>query len=282
MAVSVVVAVGADRRRAGRARSPSAWRRSDRRRPPRCDMGPLVTGLIATRWRRISTHWRGRGARAGGGRPHRARRGRPGGFWLGPSLFDQVRPDMSIYPDESSGRCCRSCGWPSYEDALEMVNANPYGNGTAIFTNDGGAARRFQTEVEVGMVGINVPIPVPVLLLVRRLEELALRRQPCARHRGRPLLHPWQGRDEPLARPEPGGINLGFPAEHLRPGEAGRRRGRAPGGGAERGRRAPAGRSGSSRKALKLASAKDCDWSQSRLEASLTRNSTVPDRPRRA
>ena len=63
---------------------------------------------------------------------------------------------------------------PTYDAALELVNASPYGNGTAIFTNDGGAARRFQNEVEVGMVGINVPIPVPMaVLLLRRLEGVA-------------------------------------------------------------------------------------------------------------
>ena len=74
---------------------------------------------------------------------------------------------------------------PTYDAALELVNANPYGNGTAIFTNDGGAARRYQHDVEVGMVGVNVPIPVPMaLLLVRRLEELALRRHARARAEG--------------------------------------------------------------------------------------------------
>ena len=68
---------------------------------------------------------------------------------------------MSVYTDEISGPCSRSCAW-SLDEALQLVNDNPYGNGTAIFTNDGGAARRFQNEVEIGMVGINVPIPVPM------------------------------------------------------------------------------------------------------------------------
>ncbi|MGI6869850.1 CoA-acylating methylmalonate-semialdehyde dehydrogenase [Amycolatopsis sp. 3B14] len=85
-----------------------------------------------------------------------------GGFWLGPTLFDQVRTDMSIYTDEIFGPVLSVVRAGSYDDALALVNANAYGNGTAIFTNDGRAARRFQNEVEVGMVGLNVPIPVPV------------------------------------------------------------------------------------------------------------------------
>jgi len=84
------------------------------------------------------------------------------GFWLGPTLFDKVTPEMSLYKDEIFGPLLSVVRVGSYAEALELVNSNPYGNGTAIFTNDGGAARRFQNEVEVGMVGINVPIPVPV------------------------------------------------------------------------------------------------------------------------
>jgi malonate-semialdehyde dehydrogenase (acetylating) / methylmalonate-semialdehyde dehydrogenase len=86
----------------------------------------------------------------------------PAGFWLGPTLIDHVKPEMSIYTDEIFGPVLSVLRVESYDDALDLVNANPYGNGTAIFTNDGGAARRFQNEVEVGMVGINVPIPVPM------------------------------------------------------------------------------------------------------------------------
>jgi malonate-semialdehyde dehydrogenase (acetylating)/methylmalonate-semialdehyde dehydrogenase len=84
------------------------------------------------------------------------------GFWLGPTLFDHVRPEMSIYTDEIFGPVLAVARAASYDDALALINANPYGNGTAIFTGDGAAARRFQNEVEVGMVGVNVPIPVPV------------------------------------------------------------------------------------------------------------------------
>ncbi|MEV6325330.1 CoA-acylating methylmalonate-semialdehyde dehydrogenase [Nocardia sp. NPDC051787] len=84
------------------------------------------------------------------------------GFWLGPTLIDHVTPDMSVYRDEIFGPVLSVVRVQTYDQALELLNANPYGNGTAIFTNNGGAARRFQNEVEVGMVGINVPIPVPM------------------------------------------------------------------------------------------------------------------------
>jgi malonate-semialdehyde dehydrogenase (acetylating)/methylmalonate-semialdehyde dehydrogenase len=84
------------------------------------------------------------------------------GFWLGPTLFDHVSPEMSVYTDEIFGPVLSVARASTYEDAVGLINDNPYGNGTAIFTNDGGAARRFQNEVEVGMVGVNVPIPVPV------------------------------------------------------------------------------------------------------------------------
>ncbi|MCZ4559208.1 malonate-semialdehyde dehydrogenase (acetylating)/methylmalonate-semialdehyde dehydrogenase [Rhodococcus sp. PvR044] len=83
------------------------------------------------------------------------------GFWLGPTLIDNVTTDMSVYTDEIFGPVLSVVRVDSYEEALDLINSGPFGNGTAIFTNDGGAARRFQNEVEVGMVGINVPIPVP-------------------------------------------------------------------------------------------------------------------------
>ncbi|MEO6791526.1 MAG: CoA-acylating methylmalonate-semialdehyde dehydrogenase [Ornithinibacter sp.] len=85
------------------------------------------------------------------------------GYFLRPTLFDHVTPEMSVYTDEIFGPVLSVVRAKSYDEGLELINANPYGNGTAIFTNDGGAARRFQSEVEVGMVGINVPIPVPMV-----------------------------------------------------------------------------------------------------------------------
>ena len=86
----------------------------------------------------------------------------PDGYWLGPCLFDHVTPDMKIYRDEIFGPVLCVMRVDSYDDALQLVNDNPYGNGTAIFTNDGGAARAYRRDCTVGMVGINVPIPVPM------------------------------------------------------------------------------------------------------------------------
>ncbi|HLF61505.1 MAG TPA: CoA-acylating methylmalonate-semialdehyde dehydrogenase [Acidimicrobiia bacterium] len=88
--------------------------------------------------------------------------GHEDGFFLGPTLFDQVTPDMSIYTDEIFGPVLSTVRMEHFEDAIRLINENPYGNGTAVFTNDGGAARKFQQEIQVGMVGINVPIPVPL------------------------------------------------------------------------------------------------------------------------
>ncbi len=127
-----------------------------------CDMGPLVTGAHRDK----VASYLDAGTQAGADLAVDGRGidvdGEQGGFWLGPSLLDRVTTDMSVYTDEIFGPVLSVVRVGSYEEALKVVNANPYGNGTAIFTNDGGAARRFQTEVQVGMVGINVPIPVPM------------------------------------------------------------------------------------------------------------------------
>ncbi len=84
------------------------------------------------------------------------------GFFLGVSLVDHVTTDMDCYRDEIFGPVLTVVRVATYADALRLVNDNPYGNGTAIFTRDGGAARQFQFDANIGMVGINVPIPVPV------------------------------------------------------------------------------------------------------------------------
>jgi malonate-semialdehyde dehydrogenase (acetylating)/methylmalonate-semialdehyde dehydrogenase len=88
--------------------------------------------------------------------------GRENGYFLGGCLFDRVTPQMKIYTDEIFGPVLCVVRSESYEEAMTLINGNPYANGVAIFTRDGGAARRFQNEVQVGMVGINVPIPVPM------------------------------------------------------------------------------------------------------------------------
>jgi len=84
------------------------------------------------------------------------------GYWLGPTLIDKVPTSSKVYQDEIFGPVLSVVRVKSYEEGLKLINSSAFGNGTAIFTNDGGAARRFQHEVEVGMIGINVPIPVPV------------------------------------------------------------------------------------------------------------------------
>ena len=84
------------------------------------------------------------------------------GFFLKPSLLDNVRPGMACYDDEIFGPVLSVVRVASYDEGVALINANPYGNGTAVFTRDGGVARQFQYDIEVGMVGINVPIPVPV------------------------------------------------------------------------------------------------------------------------
>jgi malonate-semialdehyde dehydrogenase (acetylating) / methylmalonate-semialdehyde dehydrogenase len=127
-----------------------------------CDMGPLITGEhrdkvagyidVATA-DGATVVVDGRGVEADGAAD---------GFWLGPTLIDRVPLTSRVYTEEIFGPVLSIVRVASYEEGLEVINSSPYGNGTAIFTNDGGAARRFQNEVQVGMIGINVPIPVPV------------------------------------------------------------------------------------------------------------------------
>lgn len=88
--------------------------------------------------------------------------GHPDGYWLGPCLFDNVTPNMSIYRDEIFGPVLSIVRVDNYNDAMALVNSHEFGNGAAIFTNDGRTARRFELDVQAGMVGINIPIPVPV------------------------------------------------------------------------------------------------------------------------
>jgi malonate-semialdehyde dehydrogenase (acetylating)/methylmalonate-semialdehyde dehydrogenase len=164
MAVSVLVAVGsvgdelvakiADRVHGLRV-GPGTDERSE--------MGPLVTGAHRDKVASYLDTGVHEGATlAVDGRMHPVIGGDSGGFWLGPSVLDHVTPDMSCYRDEIFGPVLSVMRVPSYAEALRVVSENPYGNGVAIYTNDGGAARRFVSEVEVGMVGVNVPIPVPM------------------------------------------------------------------------------------------------------------------------
>ncbi|WP_152185698.1 CoA-acylating methylmalonate-semialdehyde dehydrogenase [Segeticoccus rhizosphaerae] len=127
---------------------------------PDTDMGPLIT---AAHREKVASYI-GAGADAGAKVVVDGREADvpEDGFFLGTTLLDEVKPDMTVYTDEIFGPVLSVVRVDTYEEGLELINANPFANGTAIFTRDGGAARQFQFDVEVGMVGVNVPVPVPV------------------------------------------------------------------------------------------------------------------------
>ena len=162
MAISVVVAVGevADPLvHAIEERLPAV--RIGDGMDPESEMGPLVTEQHRDKVASYLESGPAQGATlVADGRRHERFGG--GGFFLGVSLLDHVTTQMDAYRDEIFGPVLSVVRVPTYADAVKLVNENPYGNGTAIFTRDGGAARRFQFECEAGMVGVNVPIPVPV------------------------------------------------------------------------------------------------------------------------
>ncbi|MEV4204782.1 CoA-acylating methylmalonate-semialdehyde dehydrogenase [Nocardia salmonicida] len=126
------------------------------------EMGPLITRAHRDRVAEYIDAGENAGARVVLDGRDLTVDGAPDGFWLGPTILDEVTPTMSVYTDEIFGPVLSVVRVDTYEEAVALINANRYGNGTAIFTNDGGAGRRFQHEVEVGMVGVNVPIPVPM------------------------------------------------------------------------------------------------------------------------
>jgi malonate-semialdehyde dehydrogenase (acetylating)/methylmalonate-semialdehyde dehydrogenase len=126
------------------------------------EMGPLVTAEHRDRVASYLGIGEAEGAKiAIDGRDHDIH-GEPGGYWLGPCLIDEVSPDMRVYTDEIFGPVLCLVRADSLDDALDLIERNGYGNGAAIFTNDGAAAQRFETEVAAGMIGINVAVPVPV------------------------------------------------------------------------------------------------------------------------
>ena len=129
---------------------------------PDSDMGPLVTAQHLERVTHYLEEGETEGARLAVDGRGVAVDGEGRGFFLGPCLFDHVRPEMSVYRDEIFGPVLSVVRLARFDEAIDLVNASPYANGVAIFTGDGGAARRFQSEIQVGMVGINLPIPVPM------------------------------------------------------------------------------------------------------------------------
>jgi len=162
MAVSAVLAVGpvADTLVAKIEERTRRLRTGDGRRG--CDMGPLVTAAARDRVAGYVDAGEAEGATLVVDGRTVAPDSDGEGFYVGPTLFDHVTTDMSIYTDEIFGPVLSVVRVASYAEGVQLINDNPYGNGTAIFTNDGGAARQFQNEVTVGMVGINVPVPVPM------------------------------------------------------------------------------------------------------------------------
>jgi len=124
------------------------------------DMGPLITREHRDRVAGYVTGAAGEGASVV--MDGTARQFDGEGFFLGASLVDHVKPGMKVYDDEIFGPVLGVVRAASYDEAVALINANPFANGTAIFTRDGGTARRFENDIEVGMVGINVPIPVPI------------------------------------------------------------------------------------------------------------------------
>jgi malonate-semialdehyde dehydrogenase (acetylating)/methylmalonate-semialdehyde dehydrogenase len=177
-----------------------------------CDMGPLVTKEHRDK---VSSYIEiaiedsatvvvdGRGIAVDGD---------SNGFWLGPTLIDNVPTTSKVYTDEIFGPVLTVVRVASYAEGLALINSGAYGNGTAIFTNDGGAARRFQNEVEVGMIGINVPIPVPVAYYSFGGFKSSLFGDTKAH--GSQGVHFFTREKTVTSRwldPSHGGINLGFP-----------------------------------------------------------------------
>ena len=213
MAISACVAVG--------DRSPMSWSPRSPSAPPPSKPATEPGTPTWARWSpaRTATRWPPTSRPARPPAPPSSSTGvtvtpdgGPDGFWLGPTLLDHVTPDMSVYTDEIFGPVLSVLRVDTYDEALELINTNPYGNGTAIFTNDGGAARRFQYEVEVGMVGINVPIPVPMAYYSFGGWKKSLFGDAHAHGtegvhfftRGKAITQRWLD-------PSHGGLNLGFP-----------------------------------------------------------------------
>ncbi|ROP64718.1 CoA-acylating methylmalonate-semialdehyde dehydrogenase [Curtobacterium sp. ZW137] len=162
MAISVVVAVEpvADELIEKITERAATLRIGDGRRG--CDMGPLVTKQHRDKVASYIEVAEQDGAVVVVDGRDVQPDGDENGFWLGPTLIDQVPTTSRVYTEEIFGPVLSIVRVATYEEGLELINSGAFGNGTAIFTNDGGAARRFQRDVQVGMIGINVPIPVPV------------------------------------------------------------------------------------------------------------------------
>jgi malonate-semialdehyde dehydrogenase (acetylating)/methylmalonate-semialdehyde dehydrogenase len=163
MAISVVVAVGdAADRLVPKLEERIAKLRTGAADDPESEMGPLITSEHRDHVLSCIESGVDEGATlVSDGRSLRVP-DHEKGFFVGPTLFDHVEPEMRIYREEIFGPVLCIVRAEHFTDAIDLVNSNAYANGTAIFTNDGGAAQRFQRAIQVGMIGVNVPIPVPL------------------------------------------------------------------------------------------------------------------------
>ncbi len=212
MAISVVVAVEpiADDLIAAISTRMASLRTGDGRKG--CDMGPLVTNIHRDKVAGYVAAGVAEGAELVVDGRLVEPDGDPNGFWLGPTLLDRVTPEMTVYTDEIFGPVLSVVRVASFEEGLALINSHAYGNGTAIFTCDGGAARKFQNEVTVGMIGVNVPIPVPMAYYSFGGWKSSLFGDTHAHGaegfhfftRGKVITSRWPD-------PAHGGINLGFP-----------------------------------------------------------------------
>jgi len=212
MAISVVVAVEpvADKLIPKIVERMGKLRTGDGRRG--CDMGPLVTKEHRDKVASYVDIAEKDGATVVVDGRNPQVDGEPNGFWLGPTLIDKVPTTSKVYTEEIFGPVLSIVRVKSYDEGVALINSGAFGNGTAIFTNDGGAARRFQNEIQVGMVGINVPIPVPVAYYSFGGWKQSLFGDTKAHGvegvhfftRGKAITSRWLD-------PSHGGINLGFP-----------------------------------------------------------------------
>jgi malonate-semialdehyde dehydrogenase (acetylating)/methylmalonate-semialdehyde dehydrogenase len=212
MAISVVVAVEpvADQLIPKVIERMSKLRTGDGRRG--CDMGPLVTKAHRDKVASYIDIAAVDGAKVLVDGRNQEFDGDSKGFWLGPTLIDHVPVTSKVYTEEIFGPVLSIVRVGSYDEGVQLINSGAFGNGTAIFTNDGGAARRFQNEIQVGMVGINVPIPVPVAYYSFGGWKNSLFGDTKAHGvegvhfftRGKAITSRWLD-------PSHGGINLGFP-----------------------------------------------------------------------
>ncbi len=215
MAISVILAVDAvaDALIAKITERMATLTTGDGRRA--CDMGPLITGVHRDKVSSYIDVAAADGATIVVDGRDVVADGDANGFWLGPTLLDRVPLDSAAYTDEIFGPVLSIVRVDGYEQGLDIINSSQYGNGTAIFTNDGGAARRFQNQVTVGMIGVNVPIPVPVAYhSFGGWKDSAFGDAKAYGPAGIAFFTREKAVTSRWLDPSHGGLNLGFPQNH--------------------------------------------------------------------